>query len=73
METNKNVEHKFDLSGCEAGDTFLGCSVCHWQLPPDQATKPECSVCGNRLSLYSVTPSDVPPQFQSCVNNGGSI
>ena len=59
MEDKGHAAHKFDLSGCKAGDVFLGCPVCWWRLSPGEAAKPECPECRERLRMYTVTPDDI--------------
>lgn len=59
MEGQKNVEHKFGLSGMQAGDWFFGCRKCWFQLAPRTAARAQCPECRGRLEIYDVTPDDV--------------
>lgn len=62
MEVTENVRHKFNLSGMQAGDWFLGCRHCWYQLPVRAAARIECPECGAKMCLYDVTPYDLCEQ-----------
>jgi len=59
METNKDIEHNFNLNGMVVGDWFLGCYRCWFQMGIKVAAKPVCPECGNRLSILTVTQKDI--------------
>lgn len=60
MNTQRNIQHRFKLTGTKVGDCFLGCPACFWQLNPGEATRPVCPECGCALRLYDVTKDDIP-------------
>jgi rRNA maturation endonuclease Nob1 len=54
------INHNFDLTAMKAGDWFLGCCRCGFQLDNFTAAKPICPECGSALKINEVTEGDVP-------------
>jgi rRNA maturation endonuclease Nob1 len=59
MQKNNGIPHQFNLSGMAAGDWFLGCRTCWFQLSKKTAAKPVCPKCGDRLSHLTVASDDI--------------
>lgn len=59
MEEDKDVKHKFNLTGMKAGDVFLGCNKCWFQLDVGAAAYPFCPNCDKRLKINTVRASDM--------------
>lgn len=56
-----SAQHKFDLTGMAAGDSFLGCPNCWFRHDPGTAARRDCPVCGCGMKIYNVTPTDIAP------------
>ena len=60
MYEKTKIEHSYNLSGMSAGDWFLGCNVCWFQLPVGAAGANQCPNCVmTPLYINDVTPEDV--------------
>lgn len=64
MDTQRNITHRFDISNAKAGDWFLGCLKCVFQMDFNTAAKPECPECGARLDVFTVTETDIQTMTQ---------
>jgi len=59
MNLNENIEHSYNLEGMKAGDWFLGCNECWFQLRVKVAAANECPNCLSPLCVNYVKPEDI--------------
>jgi rRNA maturation endonuclease Nob1 len=73
MDTQRNITHRFDISNAKAGDWFLGCLKCVFQMDFNTAAKPECPECGSRLYVFTVTETDIQNSQRKDISTNDSI